>query len=330
MHLRDMVGLLYKDTDFAALFPTRGQLADRVCEKSGRAGSGNKEAEGRGGAGAKVLPEGGNLRGAGTADEGEHEIAAGGHDLGGRTAAQVRAILAESHVTQPVAALDAPVAANEREQAVGVGVAGGKAGDEIDGFCRHFLRRADGADEAGDLGDAREGDIGAQVVVEAGARAEGACVSAAPAAINRLGGTHGGARIGKIGDQCGAQTGLVVLDGEEVGAAMIEDARGQGGLGMQGVGGDDAPAQGEMGQELLGHGDLVGFVADAHLHQRFLGGVRRDGEHLGRRLRPRAGATHDLAIEREGSRSRTGRVCCTQHANARSICATDRRGSSRR
>jgi len=124
MHLRDTVGLLYKDTDFAALFPTRGQPADRVCEKSGRAGSGDKEAEGRGGAGAKVLPEGGNLRGAGTADEGEHEIAAGGHDLGSRATAQVRAILAESHVTQPVAALDAPVAANEREQAVGVGVAG--------------------------------------------------------------------------------------------------------------------------------------------------------------------------------------------------------------
>jgi len=28
MHLRDTVGLLYKDTDFAALFPTRGQPAE--------------------------------------------------------------------------------------------------------------------------------------------------------------------------------------------------------------------------------------------------------------------------------------------------------------
>ncbi len=74
-----------------------------------------------------MLPEGGDLCGAGTADEGEHEIAAGGHDLGGRTAAQVRAILTEGHITQPVATLDAPVAPHEREQAVGVGVAGGEA-----------------------------------------------------------------------------------------------------------------------------------------------------------------------------------------------------------
>ena len=28
MHLRDTLGLLYKDADFAALFPTRGQPAE--------------------------------------------------------------------------------------------------------------------------------------------------------------------------------------------------------------------------------------------------------------------------------------------------------------
>jgi len=137
------------------------QFHRRVCEKSGRAGSGDKEAEGFGGAGAEVLPEGGDLCGAGTADEGEHEIAAGGHDLGGRTAAQGGAILAKRHVTQPVATFNAPVAPNEREQAVGVGVAGREAGDEIDRFRRRFLGRTHRADEAGDLGDAREGKIGA-------------------------------------------------------------------------------------------------------------------------------------------------------------------------
>ncbi len=34
-----------------------------------------------------MLPEGGDLIGTGTPDEGEDEIAAGGHDLGGRAAA---------------------------------------------------------------------------------------------------------------------------------------------------------------------------------------------------------------------------------------------------
>ncbi len=75
-----------------------------------------------------MLPEGGDLRGAGTADEGEGERAAGGHDLGGRTAAQGGALRAKGHVTQPVAARNAPVPPNEREQAVRVRVAGGEAG----------------------------------------------------------------------------------------------------------------------------------------------------------------------------------------------------------
>ncbi len=128
--------------------------------------------------------------------------------------------------------------AYEREQAVRIRVAGGEAGDEIDRFRRRFLRRADGTDEAGDLGDAREGKIGAQVAVEAGARAEGAGVGAATAAINGLGGAHGGVRIGKIGRQFGAQTRLVVLDGEQIGGAVGEDTLGQGGLRMQGISGD--------------------------------------------------------------------------------------------
>ena len=202
-----------------------------------------------------MLTEGGDLRSAGAPDEGEGEIAAGGHDLGGGAAAQVGAILAKRHIAQPVATFDAPVAPDEREQAVGIGVAGGEAGDERDGFRRRLPGRTHGADKAGDLGDAREGEIGAQVAVEAGAGGEGARVGAAAAAINRLGGAHGGMRIGKIGGQFGAQTRLVVLDREQVGGAVVEDALRQGGLGMQGVGGDDASAHGEMGQEFLGHGD---------------------------------------------------------------------------
>ena len=109
-----------------------------------------------------MLTESGDFRGAGATDEGEDEIAAGGHDLGGGAAAQGGAILAKGHITQPVAALNAPVAPNEREQAVGVGVARGEAGDEIDRFRRRFLNRTDRANEAGDLSDTGERKIGAQ------------------------------------------------------------------------------------------------------------------------------------------------------------------------
>jgi len=140
-----------------------------------------------------MLTEGGDLRGAGAPNEGEGEIAAGGHDLRSRTAAQGGAILAKGHVAQPVATLDAPVAADEREQAVGVGVAGREAGDQIDGFRRRLRGRAHGADEAGDLGDTGERKIGAQIRIEAGAHGDCARVGAAAAAITRRGGAPGGA-----------------------------------------------------------------------------------------------------------------------------------------
>jgi len=247
-----------------------------------------------------VLPEGGDLHRAGATDEGEGEIAAGGHDLGGGAAAQVGAILAKGQAAQPVTALDAPVAAYEREQAVRIGVAGGEAGDEIDRFRRRFLGGADRTDEAGDLGDARERKIRAQVAIEARARGERAGVSATTAALNRLSRVHGGAGVGEIGRQFGAQTGLVVLDRAQIGGAVVENALRQSGLGVQGVGGDDPPAQGKMGEEFLGYGDFIGLVADTHLHECFLGRVRGDGEQLRGRLRRRAGAAHDFAIKREG------------------------------
>jgi hypothetical protein len=54
----------------------------RVCEKSGRAGLGNKQAESDGWTRAQMLPIGGDLRGARAADERKDEMAPCGHDLG--------------------------------------------------------------------------------------------------------------------------------------------------------------------------------------------------------------------------------------------------------
>jgi len=95
-------------------------------------------------------------------------------------------------------------------------------------------------------------------------------------AIHGVGGAAGGLRIGKIGRQFGVQARLVVLDREQVVAALVQDRLSQGGLGLQGVGGDDPAAQGQRGQEVLGHGDLVGLVVHAHLDQRLVRGVGGD------------------------------------------------------
>jgi len=64
-----------------------------------------------------MLTEGGDLRGTDAPDEGEGESAAGGHDLGGRAAVQVGAILAKGQVAQPVAALDSLIANDKRADA---------------------------------------------------------------------------------------------------------------------------------------------------------------------------------------------------------------------
>ena len=64
-----------------------------------------------------MLTESGDLRGAGTADEGEGEIAACDHDLGGMATAQAGAIFAEGDITHEVAALDSLIANDKRADA---------------------------------------------------------------------------------------------------------------------------------------------------------------------------------------------------------------------
>jgi len=80
---------------------------------------------------------------------------------------------------------------------------------------------------------------------------------------------------------------------------VIQDHLGERSLRMQGVGGDDAAAQGQVREEGLRQGDLVGLVVDAHLRQRFLGVVGGRREQVGGRLGDGHGAAHHLAVEGE-------------------------------
>jgi len=80
---------------------------------------------------------------------------------------------------------------------------------------------------------------------------------------------------------------------------VVKQELGQRGLGVQGIGGHHAAAQGHVGQQLLEHGNLVGFVVHAHRHEGFVGIVRGNGEQVGRRLGFRPRAAHGLAVPRQ-------------------------------
>jgi len=114
--------------------------------------------------GGEVTAVGRNGRLAGATDQREGEGAQGGHDLGGRAGAQARGVLAEGDVAEAVveavavADLHAPMAADEGEQAGGVGATRRQAGDEVDRLDARAALLAHGAHEAGDLGDARDRD----------------------------------------------------------------------------------------------------------------------------------------------------------------------------
>ena len=81
---------------------------DTVREKL--AGAEAQETQGLGGVGGKGTPLGGDAGGAGAADEGEGEVAQGGHHLGRVTRAQTGAILPEGDVADAVTALDSLIA----------------------------------------------------------------------------------------------------------------------------------------------------------------------------------------------------------------------------
>ncbi len=116
---------------------------------------------------------GGNGGGAGATDEGIGEVADGGEELGGIARTQRGTILAEDDIADPVATLDGPMAVGNGEQAGGVGLRRGQAGEQkadIAGGAVAILGRGE---QAGDLADAREAAIAREVGVEPGRDVEG-------------------------------------------------------------------------------------------------------------------------------------------------------------
>ena len=76
-----------------------------------------------------------DVRPAAEAEQADRDVAHGGHDLGGRAGPDLGAVFVEGDVADVVGAvLDPPVAADERGDVGGVGLAGGQAADPVGGF----------------------------------------------------------------------------------------------------------------------------------------------------------------------------------------------------
>ena len=108
-----------------------------------------------------------------------------------------------------------------------------------------------------------------------------------PLAVVGGGRLGGGERIGKEGGQIGGQGRLVPFDGEHHIAALRTHGRDEGGLGMQCIGGADAPLPTQLGENCLSDGNLVGLVRDAHISMRMADSTGRSPFSMARSHQPR-------------------------------------------
>ena len=96
-----------------------------------------------------VVWEGGADAGCGAmgeADEGDGEVAEGGHDLGGVAGAELVVVLGEDDITDPVEGLDVPVALEPGQDLFRMGLIAGEATDQVDRFT--VVHRGAGAARA--------------------------------------------------------------------------------------------------------------------------------------------------------------------------------------
>ncbi len=126
---------------------------------------------------------GGDLGGAGAADETNGGVAQGRHHPGRRAAAHERLVFGEGNIAHPVrAVLDAPVVADQVQEAVSGGPLGCQAGDAVDHLLAHLtgLDRGDLAVEAEDLLGSRPVRVARQVRARTQAPLLAAAVTGVP------------------------------------------------------------------------------------------------------------------------------------------------------
>ncbi len=201
--------------------------------------------------------------------EGDRQIAQGGHHLWRIAGTQTRAVLPKGDVTDIMQrVLNTPVAAHEREQARRRSEHGGKGGDQIDDLLGGLVgaTHGDGAGELGHLGDVGLGDR--EVPVERGADLDTAHLHAPSLILRRAGLIEVCLGVSEIGFQIVIQGGLIGFDGQHSVSLPGVDQGHKVHLGMHGIGGVDPSGHRQTRQHLLGDGDFVRFLVDAHVAAR--------------------------------------------------------------
>ena len=192
-------------------------------------------------------------------DELDGEASQAGGVFGAVAGADAATVLVEGPVEAMVGGVfDAPVAAVQGQERLGISGIGGVRGQAIGGFdagvAGGFVEP--GAAQPEDLADAGE----VEVVVEGGGGPDGALLDAAM----REGGRFlelgcASALGGEVQGDIEQQIGLVVLGGEEVVGVTVEEVGGESALGQQRIGGEGLAGDVvELVEERDDGADLVG------------------------------------------------------------------------
>ena len=173
---------------------------------------------------------GGDAVGFGAYDA-DGEASQAGGVLGAVAGSDAAAVLVPAAVEDVMGGLDGPVAAVQREQALGAGGVGGMAGDAVGGFDGLLAGGfgGDGAFDEEGLADVREGEV----LVECRGGPDGAAFDASVAKLGPFL-EVGFATFLEVDVEVGQQVGPIALDGEQVVRASADEEVGEFGLGEQG------------------------------------------------------------------------------------------------
>ena len=198
---------------------------------------------------------------------------------------------------------DTPMATHQIEEASRTGLDRSEVGDEVNHLLGGLagLAHGDRPCQASDL--THQWPSGSQIVVHATTDLKRAGLGAPPMPIDGavlLIGRNERVGITEIGGQICIEGGLVAFDGQHTGPGAHMNDLHEVGVGMQGVSRVDARMQRQAGQERLGNGDFVGFLADTHLQQRFLTVMGTERQQMGTFVLGGGSSTHRLAVQGDG------------------------------
>ena len=183
------------------------------------------------------------------ANDADGEASQAGGVLGAVAGSDVAAVLVPAAVEDVMGGLDGPVAAVQRQQALGAGGVGGMAGDAV-GVLDGLLAGGFGGDGAFDeegLADMGEGEV----IVECRGGPDGAAFDASVAKLSPFL-EVGFAAFSEVDVEVGQQVGPIALDGEQEVRASADEEVGELCLGEQGSAVKVLPARSDSRASSMG------------------------------------------------------------------------------